>query len=78
MYFTLLGEEPAVERLEKLKEVDYSPEEYVVDGTTVYFYAPNGYGRAKMNNNFFENKLKVAATTRNLKTMQKLVGMSEE
>jgi uncharacterized protein (DUF1697 family) len=29
-----------------------------------------------MNNNFFENQLKVSATTRNLKTMQKLVEMA--
>lgn len=76
MYFTLLSEAPAPDRVEKLKTFDYRPEEYVLDGTTVYFFSPHGYGRAKMNNNFFENQLKVAATTRNLKTMQKLVEMA--
>jgi uncharacterized protein (DUF1697 family) len=76
MYFTLLSEVPAPERIEKLKTFDYHPEEYVLDGTTVYFFSPHGYGRARMNNNFFENQLKVSATTRNLKTMQKLVEMA--
>ncbi|MEO0340631.1 MAG: FtsX-like permease family protein, partial [Bacteroidota bacterium] len=27
-------------------------------GDRIYFYSPQGYGRAKMNNNFFEKKLK--------------------
>ena len=76
MYFTLLSEAPAPDRVEKLKTFDYHPEEYVLDGTTVYFFSPHGYGRARMNNNFFENQLKVSATTRNLKTMQKLVEMA--
>jgi hypothetical protein len=31
-----------------------------------YLYCMNGYGKAKINNNFFENKLKVKATTKKL------------
>lgn len=76
MYFTLLAETPAAERIEKLKGSDYHPEEYTIDGTTIYFFSPHGYGRAKMNNNFFENQLKVTATTRNLKTMEQLIEMA--
>lgn len=76
MYFTLLAENPDDERLKLLADVDHSPEEFDVNGKTIYFYAPNGYGRAKMNNNFFENKLKVKATTRNLKTMLKMLELT--
>ena len=65
LYVTFLSEEPSSVNLEKLKGIDHSPEEYALKETTIYLYSPNGYGRAKMNNNFFENKLKVAATTRN-------------
>jgi len=61
----------------KLKEIDYSPEEYVIKGKVIYFYSPNGYGKAKMSNNFFEQKLKVAATTRNLNTTKKLLEMAK-
>ena len=78
LYATFLDEEPASEKLQKLAEVDYSPEEYIVDGRMIYFYSPHGYGRAKMNNNFFEQKLKVKATTRNWNTVNKLLVMSQE
>ena len=77
LYVTFLGKKPSVENLKKLDGVKYSPEEFILEGTNIYFYAPNGYGRAKMNNNFFENKLKVTATTRNWKTVNKLVEMAE-
>jgi uncharacterized protein (DUF1697 family) len=72
-YVTFLSEKPSTDKIENLKTYDYNPEEYHLINTTIYFYAANGYGRAKMNNNFFENKLKVFATTRNWKTVNKLV-----
>ena len=55
LYFTLLNEIPQSALIDKLKEFSFPPEEYVINGTSIYFYSPNGYGRAKMNNNFFEN-----------------------
>ncbi|MDQ3071807.1 MAG: DUF1697 domain-containing protein [Bacteroidota bacterium] len=78
LYITFLDQEPSIEKIEKLKEADYSPEEYNIEGTNIYFYAPEGYGNAKMNNNLFENKLKVKATTRNWKTVNVLAEMGEE
>jgi len=75
-YVTFLSEKPTTDHIEKLKTFNYSPEEYRLINTTIYLYAANGYGRAKMNNNFFENKLKLFATTRNWKTVNKLVEMS--
>ncbi|MBL4736014.1 MAG: DUF1697 domain-containing protein [Flavobacteriales bacterium] len=76
-YVTFLGGEPDEDRIVKLKEYNYSPEEYVLEGVNIYFYSPNGYGDAKMNNNFFEAKLKVSATTRNWRTVNKLVEMAK-
>lgn len=75
-YITFLAEKPAGERIEALREVNYEPEEYVIDGRLIFLYSPKGYGRAKMNNNFFEKKLKVSATTRNWKTVNKLLEMT--
>ena len=75
LYITFLSDEPTSDNLEKLRGIDHSPEEFVLKGKTIYFYSPQGYGNAKMNNNFFENKLKVSATTRNWKTVNKLVEM---
>lgn len=75
-YLTLLKETPDPELVEKLLLEDHSPESFVLEGTTIYFHSPNGYARAVMNNNYFEKKLKVWATTRNWRTMTILAGQS--
>jgi len=76
IYYTFLEKEPDITNVQKLAEYSFPPEEYILDGVNLYFYSPDGYGRAKMNNNFFENKLKVFATTRNWKTVKKLYDMT--
>lgn len=75
-YFTFLANEPEQEKIDQLKKVDYSPEQYLIKGEVIYVYPPNGYGKTKLNNNFFEKKLKVSATTRNWKTTNKLLEMA--
>lgn len=77
-YITFLAETPAREHANNINAEDYLPEEYVLDGDVIFFFSPSGYGRARMNNNFFEKKLKVKATTRNWKTVNKLYDMSKE
>ena len=72
LYVTFLDQQPSQEKIDLLQSVDYSPEEYILRDLYIYFFFPNGYGRAKLNNNFFERKLKVTATTRNWKTVNKL------
>lgn len=76
IYYTFLEKEPDITNVQKLAEYSFPPEEYILDGVNLFFYSPDGYGRAKMNNNFFENKLKVFATTRNWKTVKKLYDMT--
>ncbi len=79
MYFTLLSKTPDVKNIEDLKETTSRSEneEFVITQDAVYFYAANGYGRTKLSNNFFEKKLKSTATTRNLKTINKLLELSK-
>lgn len=74
-YFVLLAAIPSSKAIAKLKEYSFPDETYHVALHCVYFYPANGAGRAKMSTNFFENKLQVAATSRNYKTMMKLVAM---
>ena len=40
-YVTFLGGEPDEDRIVKLKEYNYSPEEYVLEGVNIYFYSPD-------------------------------------
>jgi len=72
LYVTFLSDNPTAERVNKLKEIDFSPEEYHIDEKFIYLFLPNGAGMAKLNNNYFENKLKVIGTTRNLRTVTTL------
>lgn len=75
-YFLFLNEAPDAALVEKLKEQEFAPDEWEVKGKELYFYCPGSYGRTKFSNNFFERKLKVTATTRNWKTVQRLMEMA--
>jgi uncharacterized protein (DUF1697 family) len=77
LYVIFLAETPDPELTKKAIEADYGPERFVIKEKTIYLYCPVGYGEAKLNNNFFEKKLKVAATTRNWRTTNILLGMME-
>jgi len=72
LHVTLLAEEPDPEKVIKIGKEPYLPDEFLVSGKEVYLFCPNGYGRTKLTNTFFENKLKTTATTRNWKTIQAL------
>nr|MCU0406557.1 DUF1697 domain-containing protein [Ignavibacteriaceae bacterium] len=76
LYVTFLAKSPSDENINKLNAIDYSPEEYIIDGRYIYLFVPNGYGKAKLNNNLFESKLNASATTRNWKTVNKMFELS--
>ena len=78
LHVTFLEKAPAQSELQKIKEYDYSPDRFTIKNKEVFLYCPGGYGKTKLSNNFFENKLKVRATTRNWKTINKLVELSSE
>jgi len=72
---TFLSETPTnipIEEIEKLKAKD---DEIVFKDQAIYLYVPEGYGKSKLDNNTLERKLKVKATTRNWKTINKLYEM---
>ena len=76
-YIVFLQEQPKQDNIDHLATYDYTPEQYILERQIIYYYAANGAGNAKMNNNFFENKLKVKASTRNWRTVNKLVDLSK-
>jgi len=78
LYVTILKEKPDNERVSVVKEIEYKTDEFEMRDKLIYVFSPGGYGRTKFTNNFFEAKLKVQATTRNWKTITKLVEMSNE
>jgi len=78
LHVTFLSAEPEKALVEKIKEGNYAADEFIVIGKTVYLFCPNGYGNTKLSNTFFENKLKLTATTRNWKTINELVSVAAE
>ncbi|MCB0472346.1 MAG: DUF1697 domain-containing protein [Flavobacteriaceae bacterium] len=75
-YVVFLQEAPKPENIEVLTKYDYAPEAFVIQNRIIYFYAANGMGNAKMNNNSFENKLKVKASSRNWNTVCKILELA--
>ncbi len=75
-YFTFLESQPEPDLLAALDPNPYPPDEYLIEGRIIYSYYPNGAGRSKMTNNYFERKLKVKATSRNWRTTNKLIEMA--
>jgi uncharacterized protein (DUF1697 family) len=78
LHMTLLSKPPEAAVMEAVQRLEYPGESFKITPEVVYLHLPNGYGRTKLNNNFFEAKLKVSATTRNLKTINKLLELAQQ
>ncbi|HLK27840.1 MAG TPA: DUF1697 domain-containing protein [Puia sp.] len=76
LHVTFLSDIPTKENIERIKG-EYAPDEFVISGKNIYLFCPNGYGKTKLHNNFFESKLKLSATTRNWKTIAELINITE-
>jgi len=78
MHLTFLSHIPNKSVLDEIPPAYYAPDEFILDGKIIYNYCPNGYGNTKLTGNFFENKLKVIASSRNLKTSTELLKIAEK
>ncbi len=76
LYYVLLKNPPQKELIEQFNQLQFENERFQITDTCAYLFCENGYGRAKLNNNFVEKKLNVEATTRNHKTMLKLMELT--
>jgi len=75
---TFLFEYPVQTRLIELSIPENDTCEFVIADQEIFLFCPDGYGRSKLSNNFFEKKLDVIATTRNWKTVNALYKMANE
>jgi uncharacterized protein (DUF1697 family) len=76
LHVTFLAETPGRDRVRKLEQTEAGPDAFRVVGREIYLHCPNGYGRSKLSNAYFEKQLDVAATTRNWKTVTKLAELA--
>jgi uncharacterized protein (DUF1697 family) len=69
LYVTFLYDVPSKRKLEDLKPSGADGDAFSVRGREIYLHCPNGYGRTRLTNAFFEKKLNMPATTRNWNTV---------
>jgi uncharacterized protein (DUF1697 family) len=72
LYIVFLSDLPSDSALNNLSETKSATEQLMIFKKEIYLFCHNGYGKAKFNNNYFEKKLNIKATTRNWKTVNKL------
>lgn len=53
-------------------------DQYQIYKDVVFLYCPSTFAKTKLTNNLFEKKLKVTATTRNLRTTLKLLELAKD
>ena len=73
-----LLEQPTALQIDKVNDVDYPPDKFMISGREIFIYCPNGFGRTKLHTNFFESKMKVVGTARNWKTINTLLEIAEK
>ena len=77
LHVTFLADKPAAYDRKAIEDKMFADEEIHFSDEAVYIYIPGGYGNTKLSNAFLENKLKVKATTRNWKTTNELLKLTE-
>ena len=63
-YVTFLDGVPDRKRVAAIDPSPFAPDEFTVDGQEVFVRCPNGYGRTKINNTFFETQARDARRRR--------------
>ena len=75
---TFLYQQPDQAKLDDLNRYEDKVDKFAIGAQEIFLFCPGGYGRTKLSNTFFENKLGVVATTRNWKTVNTLFQMTSE
>jgi uncharacterized protein (DUF1697 family) len=76
LHVGFLAGRPTAAAVARLDPQHAPPDEFVVRGREVFLRYPNGLGRSKLTNDYFERRLRSAITVRSWGTVTKLVEMS--
>lgn len=68
---------PSSDDVARLEPDRFVPDRFELLGSELYGHYPNGAGRSKMTLDYFEKRLKVRGTARNLNTVAKLIELSD-
>lgn len=73
LYVYFLATAPDAARTAQLDADRSKPDRFIVHGREIYLYLPNGIGRSKLTNAYFDSKLATTSTARNWRTTLKLL-----
>lgn len=76
LHVAFLSAAPSVAAVAKLDPNRSPPDAFAVRGREVFLSYPNGAGRTKLSNDYLERCLGCVSTTRNLRTVTTLAGMT--
>lgn len=74
---TFLSGAPRSDDVARLEPERFLPDRFELRGSELYGYYPNGAGRSKMTLDYFEKRLAVRGTARNLNTVARLIELAD-
>lgn len=77
LYVYFLAHSPNTAAIAALDPARSAPDAFHVLGQEIYLHLPNGMGRSKLTNAYFDSKLSTTCTARNWATVLKLAEMME-
>lgn len=75
LHVTFLEQRPDRHRLGAIDPV-FGTDRWAAGKEVLYLHCPQGYGRTKLHNGFWERRLSLVATTRNWRTVGQLAAMT--
>ena len=76
VHIMFLSAVPEPDRVAQLAPDRFGGDRFALLGSELFLHYPDGAGRSKMNLDYFEKRLHVRGTARNLKTVAKLIELS--
>jgi uncharacterized protein (DUF1697 family) len=76
LHVAFLANRPAAAKVRELDPDRSPPDEFAVRGREIYLLCPNGYGRTKLTNGYFDSTLATTSTVRNWRTVLKLAELA--
>ncbi len=76
LHVAFLAGAPAAAKVKALDPGRSAPDAFAVRGREIYLHCPNGFGRTRLTNAYFDSKLGTTSTVRNWKTVVKLVDLT--
>jgi uncharacterized protein (DUF1697 family) len=78
MAVIFLHEECKKSQIQKVADVNYPPDRFLVSGSEIFIYCPGGFGKTRLYTNFFEKKMGVIGTGRNWNTITTILNIAEK